>query len=124
MKSIARKRRDARLSRHARVRKKISGTSERPRLCVYRSLKHIYAQIIDDSENRCLITVSSLSKDVTDQLGDAKGKTSLSTVVGKVIAEKAKAVGIEAVTFDRGGYLYHGRVKALAEGAREGGLKL
>jgi large subunit ribosomal protein L18 len=126
MKQTAKKRLKGRARRHRRVRKKISGTGERPRLCVYRSLKHIYAQLIDDETGRCLATVSSLSTDLQTELAsakDVKGKTGISTMVGKMIAARAKESGIEAVAFDRGGYLYHGRVKALAEGAREGGLK-
>ena len=124
MKSISKERRKARLRRHTRVRGKISGTAERPRLCVYRSLKHIYASLVNDAEDRTLMTVSSLSADVKSALGDDKGKAGLSAAVGKVLAEKAKALGIEQAAFDRGGYLYHGRVKAVAEGAREGGLQL
>lgn len=124
MSSIAIQRREARIRRHARVRKKVSGTAERPRLCVYRSLKHVYAQLIDDSAQRTLVTVSTLSADVRTRAEGAKGKTELSKMVGKVLAEKALAGGIQAAAFDRGGYLYHGRVQALADGAREGGLKL
>jgi len=115
-----------RARRHRRVRKKIAGTGERPRLCVFRSLKHIYAQLIDDESGRCLCTVSSLSKEVQKGLAadkELKGKTGVSVVVGKVIAEKAKAVGITTVAFDRGGYLYNGRVKVLADSARKAGLK-
>ena len=123
MKDIAKERQIARKRRHVRVRTKVSGTQERPRLCVRRSLKHIYAQIVDDSARKSLITVSSLAADVRAQLDAAKGKVGTSTVVGKVLAERAKALGITKVTFDRGGYLYHGRVKALADGAREGGLE-
>jgi len=123
MSKIAIKRREARKRRHRRVRRKVTGTAERPRLCICRSTKHIYATLVNDAESRCLLTVSSLSADVMSALGDGKGKTSVSGVVGKVLAEKAKAAGIEAVSFDRGGYLYHGRVKALADGAREGGLR-
>jgi large subunit ribosomal protein L18 len=114
---------EARERRHRRVRKKVNGTPERPRLCVFRSVKHIYAQLFDDRSGKCLFTVSSLSEEVRNRVGEAKGKTATGTVVGKVIAEKALAAGIQAVAFDRGGYLYHGRVKALADGAREAGLK-
>jgi len=114
---------EARERRHRRVRKKVNGTPERPRLCVFRSVKHIYAQLFDDRSGKCLLTVSSLSEEVRNRVGEAKGKTATGTVVGKVIAEKALAAGIQAVAFDRGGYLYHGRVKALADGAREAGLK-
>ncbi len=108
--------------RHMRIRKKISGTSEQPRLCVSRSLKNIFAQLIDDSAGRTLVSASTLCKEVKESI---RGKTGVeaSKAVGVLLAEKAKAKGIETVRFDRGGYLYHGRVKALAEGAREGGLK-
>jgi len=122
MKNISKQRQLARARRHRRVRRKVVGTAERPRLFVFRSLNHIYATIIDDSADRCLLTVSSLSGDVKSALEGDVDKKAVSTAVGKVLAEKAKAAGIETVTFDRGGYLYHGRVKALAEGAREGGL--
>ena len=110
----------ARLRRHRRVRGKISGTSERPRLDVFRSSKHIYAQIIDDVSGKTLAAASSMEKgfDGTGGNIEAAGK------VGKAIAEKALALGIKQVVFDRGGFVYHGRVKALADGAREGGLEL
>ncbi len=104
--------------RHLRVRKKVKGIPEQPRLCVFRSLKAIYAQVIDDSQGCTLASASSLE--------GAKGsgsKTSTSATVGKLVAERALAQGITQVVFDRGGYKYHGRVKALAEAAREGGLK-
>ena len=123
MSSVATKRNEARQRRHRRVRKKVVGTSERPRLCVKRSLKHIYAQVIDDGQGHCLFTVSSLSAEVREKVGDGKGKTAMGDAVGQVVAEKAKAMGIETIAFDRGGYIYHGRVRALAEGARKGGLK-
>lgn len=103
---------------HLRVRKKISGTPERPRLSVYRSNKAIYCQIIDDSKGHTLVAASSAENGKT-----SGNKTEQAKSVGQLIAEKAKSAGIETVVFDRGGYLYHGRVKALAEGAREGGLK-
>ncbi len=109
-----------RLRRHKRVRGKIAGTPERPRLNVFRSETNIYAQIIDDVNGVTLVSASSLDKEFS-----AKGKggnVAAATEVGKMLAERAKAKGIENVVFDRGGYLYHGRVKALAEGAREGGL--
>ena len=103
-----------------RIRKVISGTTSSPRLSVFRSNAEIYAQIIDDLTGTTIVTASSRDKD----LADAKGnKSEVSKIVGKAVAEKAKAKGIETVVFDRGGYLYHGRVKSLAEGAREGGLK-
>jgi large subunit ribosomal protein L18 len=108
-------REDMRQRRHLRVRKKVAGTSARPRLVVYRSLKHIYAQLVDDQGQRTLMTVS-------DQALQGK-KSDKSVGVGKMIAEKAKAAGITSVVFDRAGYRYHGRVKAVADGAREGGLE-
>jgi large subunit ribosomal protein L18 len=123
MSKVAVKRRKSRYRRHRRVRRKISGTPEQPRLCVYRSLKHIYAQIIDDTQSRCLLTVSSQSPEVREELAEPKGKLEVSRVVGRIVAEKSVGMGIQAVAFDRGGYLYHGRVKALADGARKGGLK-
>ncbi len=104
---------------HLRIRKTISGTAERPRLCVYRSNKEIYAQIIDDLSGKTLGAASSRDKGIAS--GSSKSETA--KLVGKAIAEKAVKSGVESVVFDRGGYLYHGRVKQLAEGAREGGLK-
>ena len=109
----------ARLKRHQRVRKNISGTAERPRLNVYRSLNHIYAQIIDDTKGFTLVSASSMDKDFTANGGNIEG----AKAVGNAIAKKALEKGIKAVVFDRGGYIYHGRVAALAEGAREGGLE-
>ena len=116
-----RDRNEVRKIRHERVRKKISGTAARPRLCVYRSLKHIYAQIIDDSVGNTLVAASTVEKEIAGQIGelDKKGAAKL---VGKVVALRAKAKGIENVVFDRGGYIYTGRVAELAAGAREGGL--
>lgn len=108
----------ARLVRHKRVRAKISGTSERPRLCVYRSLANISAQIIDDVKGVTLVSASSYEKDF-EQYG---GNQEAAKVVGKKLAERALEKGIKEVVFDRGGYIYTGRVKALADGAREGGL--
>lgn len=105
------------------IRKKISGTAEKPRMVVYRSAKHIYAQLIDDLNGKTLVTVSSRSKDVEGKAGESKGKMELCKIVGKLTAEKAVSQNISAVVFDRNGFLYHGRVKAVAEGAREGGLK-
>jgi large subunit ribosomal protein L18 len=102
--------------RHFRVRKKVSGTAERPRLVVFRSDKHIYAQLVDDDAGRTLATVSSL------KIGEGK-KSERAAAVGKQVAEVAKDKGITRVVFDRGGYKYHGRVKAVADGAREGGLE-
>ena len=108
-----------RLKRHKRVRGKISGTPERPRLNVFRSETNIYAQIIDDVAGKTLAAASSLEKDFTCE----GTKTDAAKKVGQMIAERAKAAGITTVVFDRGGYVYHGRVAALAEGAREGGLE-
>ena len=108
-----------RLKRHKRVRAKISGTPEMPRLNVFRSEANIYAQVIDDVNGVTLASASSLDKAIEGYGGNIDA----ATAVGKLVAERAKAKGIETVVFDRGGYLYHGRVKALAEGAREGGLK-
>lgn len=103
-----------------RIRKTIIGSTERPRVSVFRSNKEIYAQIIDDSKGATLLSASSREKELSTVKGT---KTEVATAVGKALAEKAIKAGIESVTFDRNGYLYHGRVKALAEGAREGGLK-
>lgn len=113
--------RAARERRHIRVRMKVAGTPERPRLAVYRSLKHIYAQVIDDQAGRTLAAASDLEKDLR-AARNGKKKTEVAALVGEAIAKKAKAKGISAVVFDRGGYRYHGRVKALAEAARKGGL--
>ncbi len=110
----------ARLRRHRRVRGKISGTAARPRLDVFRSAKHIYAQIIDDEQGVTLAAASTMDKDFEGFGGNIEA----ATAVGKIIAKKALDKGISAVVFDRGGFVYHGRVKALADGAREGGLKL
>ena len=104
-----------------RIRKKISGTTEQPRLSVFRSNKQIYAQIINDQEGRTLASASSLEKSVAEKKGITK--TEQAQLVGKLIAEKSLKAGISDVVFDRGGYLYHGRVKSLAEAARKGGLK-
>ena len=111
----------ARAKRISRIRKKISGTNERPRLSVFKSNKHIYAQIIDDVAHKTLVAMSTVEKDFSQ--GEEKGKIGAAKVIGKIIAERAKAQGIEKVVFDRSGYLYHGRVKSLSEGAREGGLQ-
>ena len=108
-----------RLNRHKRVRGKISGTAERPRLCVFRSAKNIYAQLIDDTARTTLVAASTLDKDFDGNGGNAEAAKK----VGLALAGKAKAKGLEIVVFDRAGYLYHGRIAALADGAREGGLK-
>ena len=105
---------------HKRIRKKVEGTTERPRLSVYRSLNHIYVQIIDDTKGATLCSASTVEKDLKGKSG---GNIDAAKAVGKLIAERARSKGIETVVFDRGGYLYHGRVKSLAEAAREAGLK-
>ena len=113
-----------RLRRHQRVRRTVVGTAERPRLVVHRSLKHMQGQLVDDVSGRVLLGISTTSPDLEKLRGeDDTDKTTLSREAGKRIAERAKEAGIETVVFDRGGYLYHGRVAAFAEGAREGGLK-
>jgi len=113
---------DTRLKRKKRVRKKIRGTPERPRLCVFRSTKHIYAQIVDDSEGRTLAAASSLSKDIGLENEMDCGNKKGAALVGIAIAKSALEKGIKRVIFDRNGFLYHGRVKALSEAARENGL--
>jgi large subunit ribosomal protein L18 len=115
-------RRKARLRRHRSIRRKVDGTPERPRLNVFRSLNHIYAQVIDDSVGKTLTSASTVDREVRDQL-NGMTKIEQARVVGKMLAERAVAKGIKEVVFDRGGYRYHGRVKALAEAAREGGLE-
>ena len=119
--NVSEKRRLARLRRHRRVRKKVVGTPERPRLSVFSSLKQLYAQIIDDSRGHTLVAASTLDPQLRGQL-DGLTKTEQARLVGKLLAERALARGVKKVAFDRGGYKYHGRVKALAEAAREGGL--
>lgn len=111
-----------RKKRHARVRLKVNGTTECPRLCVYRSLSHIYAQIIDDTKGNTLVACSTVEKEVMKAI-EGKDKKGAAKVVGEQLAKKALAKGIDKVVFDRGGYLYIGRVAALADGAREAGLK-
>ncbi len=111
----------AREKRHARVRKHVSGTAERPRLNVYRSLDHIYAQVIDDVKGETLVSASTVDKAIRAQLG-SKTKTEQAQLVGKAVAERALDAGIKSVVFDRGGFKYHGRVKALADASREAGL--
>ncbi|MCZ0729241.1 50S ribosomal protein L18 [Mycolicibacterium iranicum] len=119
-KNISQTRRTARLRRHARLRKKVSGTAERPRLVVNRSSRHIHVQLVDDLAGVTLAAASSIEGDVRAVDGDKKAASSR---VGQLIAERAKAAGIEEVVFDRGGYTYGGRIAALADAAREGGLK-
>ena len=121
----AKTRRRARVRRHVRVRRKIAGTAERPRLAVYRSNRHIYAQLVDDDAARTLIAASD--RDVRAggaEKAGVQGKTEPAKAVGELLAERAKAAGIDRVVFDRGGRLFHGRVAALAEGAREKGLQI
>jgi len=113
--------RGARLKRHRRLRVKLSGTTERPRLNVYRSLQHIYAQVIDDTQGVTLASASTVDAELRGALDGAKADRA--SAVGRLVAQRAKAKGIDKVVFDRGGYLYHGRVKALADGAREAGLE-
>ena len=112
----------ARKRRHRRIRQKISGTAARPRMNVFRSLNHIYVQVIDDVAGNTLVSASSLDKKLRGEL-EGKTKKEQAALIGKAVADRAKEAGIETVVFDRGGFIYHGRVKALAEGAREGGLK-
>lgn len=115
-------REDKRVRRHRRVRGKVHGTAERPRLVVHRSINHLEAQVIDDVAGRTLAGLSTNAPDQRAKRGE-QNKTDASRELGKALAEKAKAAGVSKVVFDRGGYLYHGRVKAFAEGAREGGLE-
>jgi large subunit ribosomal protein L18 len=107
---------------HSRLRRKIAGNADRPRLCVFRSARHIVAQVIDDHAGRTLASAGSLDGEVKKQIKGG-GNIAAAKVVGKAIAERAKAAGVERVVFDRGGYQYHGRIQALAEAAREAGLK-
>jgi large subunit ribosomal protein L18 len=118
--SVSAVRRKQRLRRHARLRKKIAGTAERPRLVVHRSARHIHVQLVDDLTGTTVAAASSIEADVRGVDGDKKAH---SVRVGQLIAERAKAAGIDAVVFDRGGYTYGGRIAALADAAREGGLK-
>jgi large subunit ribosomal protein L18 len=123
MRDKYRKKLSLRKRRHVRVRAKVSGTAERPRLNVFRSSAHIYAQVIDDTAGRTLVSASDLEDAVVQQAGEDANKTARAAAVGQAIAQRAKDAGIDNVVFDRGGFLYHGRVKAVADGAREGGLK-
>lgn len=111
---------ESREIRHKRVRKSVAGTADRPRLCVYRSLNHIYCQLIDDSKGHTIVSASTLDSGIKS---DKKRKTDTAASVGKLIAERASGSGIKKVVFDRGGYQYHGRVKALADAARKAGLE-
>jgi large subunit ribosomal protein L18 len=122
--SSAQLRKQARLKRKRRIRKQITGTPERPRLCVFRSARHIYAQLIDDSRGRTLAAASSLEGALRQDKDTAAGnKTAVASSVGKLIGERAIAQGVKRVVFDRNGFLYHGRVKAVSDGAREAGLE-
>lgn len=118
---LARQKVEGRRIRHLRIREKVRGTLDRPRLAVFRSSKHVYAQLIDDIAGRTLVTMDSRSPDFRQRLPSG-GNVAAARAVGELLAQRAKAAGIERAIFDRGGYQYHGRVKALAEGARAGGL--
>lgn len=118
------RRRLSRQRRHARILKKIRGTADRPRLVVRRSLKHLDAQLVDDDRGVCLLGVSTRAKEVQARVSEDKRKSAQSRIAGQLLAERAKAKGIARVVFDRGGYRYHGRVRAFADGAREGGLDI
>lgn len=122
MESIGSKRRTHRLRRHRRIRKSLEGTPARPRLAVRRSLRHVYAQVIDDVGAQTLVAVSTLDKGARDEINGAESRMERSKLLGRLLAERLLAKGIKAVAFDRGGHLYHGHVKALADGAREAGL--
>jgi large subunit ribosomal protein L18 len=121
MTTIAKKRREARLRRHRRVRKKVYGTAARPRLAVYRSNRNLSVQLIDDESGRTIASATSLEADFRKQ--QAGGNVAAATAVGTLIAQRAKAAGITSVVFDRGGFLYHGRIAAIAEAARAAGLE-
>ena len=112
-----------RIVRHRRVRKKTRGSSAKPRLCVFRSFKHIYAQVIDDTNGTTMIAMSTETPAVRDRLEAGMNRIAQSKLVGQALGEKAKEQGISQIAFDRGGYMYHGRVKALADGVRESGLE-
>lgn len=115
-------REETRRARQKRVRRKVRGTNERPRLCVFRSLKHIYAEVIDDSAGRTLVAASSVCKELAPKIGKNGSNKKGAAVVGEAIADRALKAGVHQVVFDRNGFLYHGRVKTLAEAARAGGL--
>lgn len=121
MSSVSKKS-EIRIRRHNTIRKKINGTSARPRLCVFKSASHIYVQAIDDSSSTTLASASSVEKSLKEKL-KGKSKKDVAFAIGEAVAEKCKAKGIETVVFDRGGFKYHGRILALADGARKGGLK-
>jgi len=123
MKSKAATKVVGRQRRRRRIRKKVVGTTERPRLAVYRSLKHITAQIVDDEERKTLVYATTTSKEFAAGAAEAKGKTARSALLGKMLGERAVELGIKQIRFDRGGYAYHGRIRALADAAREAGLE-
>ena len=115
---------ESREKRHRSLRKRIEGTAERPRLAIFRSVAHIYAQVIDDAQGQTLVSASSVDKAAVDKAGKTKGgNVAAAKTIGKLVAERAKEKGIKSVVFDRGGYQYHGRVKALADAARAAGLE-
>ncbi|MDP8233964.1 MAG: 50S ribosomal protein L18 [Candidatus Saelkia tenebricola] len=119
---MIKKKRKGFLKRHRRVRKKVSGTQERPRLCVHRSLKYIYVQLVNDDTGVTIISTSSASPEIKDKVKSGKN-IEAAKLIGSLIAQKAQALGIKKIVFDRGGYKYHGRIKAVAEAARESGLE-
>lgn len=120
---MIKRKKNLRLRSKIKIRKKISGSQEKPRLTVYRSLNNIYAQLIDDSAGTTIVSASTLSKEIAEDLKNTKGKISKSKLVGLLVAKKASEKNISQVVFDRNGYRYHGRIKAVADGAREGGLQ-
>ncbi|MCF8305966.1 MAG: 50S ribosomal protein L18 [Ignavibacteriales bacterium] len=117
-------RKEARISKKFSIRKKVSGTSEKPRMSIYRSLGNIYVQLIDDTKGETIVAASSKDKEIATEVAAAKGKISVSAMVGELIAKKAAEKNIVDAVFDRNGFRYHGRVKALADGARKGGMKI
>jgi large subunit ribosomal protein L18 len=123
MRSKSNIKKTARLRKKKHINKVVSGTAERPRLVVFKSLKHIYAKLVDDVSQKTITGMSSLSKEVQDEIKSSKSKLDMAKIIGKSIGKKAQELKIERVVFDRNGYLYHGRVKAVADGAREAGLK-
>jgi large subunit ribosomal protein L18 len=123
MATATQKKRIARHRRHGRVRKKVHGVEQRPRLAVFRSNRHISAQLIDDRTGHTIVAASTYEPDVRSALGNSTGNAAAGAKVGTLLAERAKAAGVTAVVFDRGGFLYHGRVAAVADAAREGGLE-
>jgi large subunit ribosomal protein L18 len=120
--SVSKSKNDLRVRRHARVRRRVTGTAERPRLSVFRSLRHVYVQLVDDASGRTIVAASTREKAVADGL-ESNSSSAAAVKVGTTIAQRAKSKGISAVVFDRGGYKYHGRIKALADAARGAGLE-